>query len=188
MSPTKRRLGLLTAMTSIALLAACSTVAPTYTASVENVEQLKALPAAAVGEFKLAMTDSGATAIGLRSTTMTSPVGGNYAAYLAEALRAELSLAGKLDPKSPFEITGSLLKNDIDAGGFSANSGEIEARFVLKRNGQERYAAVKRAEARWESSFAAAIAIPKAQNQYPVLVQKLVTQLLTDPEFVKAMR
>ncbi|MBB2486809.1 hypothetical protein H5407_16400 [Mitsuaria sp. WAJ17] len=183
-----RRIGVLAAAAALALLSACTTPAPVYTASVENAESLKKLAATSVGEFQLAMSGSGATSISLRADNMVSPVGGNYAAYLAEALRAELSLAGKLDPKSPFEITGSLLKNDIAAGGFSTNSGEIEARFVLKRDGQERYSAVKRAQAQWESSFVGAVAIPKARNQYPLLVQQVLKELLTDPEFVKALR
>ena len=114
-----RRVGVLAATAALALLSACTTPAPMYTASVENAENLKKLAATSVGEFQLAMSGSGATSISLRADSMVSPVGGNYAAYLAEALRTELSLAGKLDPKSPFEITGSLLKNDIAAGGFS---------------------------------------------------------------------
>lgn len=188
MSQATRRLGTLAAAVSIVLLAACTTPAPMYNASVENAELLKSLPASKVGEFQLAMSGSGATSISLRADGMVSPVGSNYAAYLAEALRSELALAGKLDPKSPFEISGSLLKNDIAAGGFSTNSGEIEARFVVKRDGQERYVAVKRAEAQWESSFVGAIAIPKARNQYPLLVQQLLKALLADPEFAKALR
>lgn len=185
---TKKRLLTLAAVASAALLTACTTPAPTYNPSVENAESLKGLAASTVGEFQLAMSGGGGTSISLRADSMVSPVGSNYAAYLAEALRSELSLAGKLDPKSPFEITGTLLKNDISAGGFSTNSGEIEARFVLKRGGQERYSAVKRVQSQWESSFIAAVAIPKARNQYPLMVQQLIKELLSDSEFVKALR
>ncbi len=119
---------------------------------------------------------------------MASPVGSDYAAYLAEALRQELVMAGKLDAQSKLEISGMLLKNDIDATGFSTAQGEIEARFVVRNDGQIRYDRVQLAKLAWESSFAGAVAIPKAQQQYPLMVQALLAQLLADSEFRTAIK
>lgn len=179
----------------VALLAAalflhgCALQAPRYQPSIDNVELIKKadLQPAALGAFTL-QASAGGTSISLRGNQMSSSVGADYAAYLADALRQELSLAGKLDPKSSFEISGVLLKNDIAAGGISTNSGEIEARFVVKNGGKTGYDAIKRAEASWESSFVGGIAIPKAQQQYPVLVQQLLAKLLADPQFQAALR
>lgn len=119
---------------------------------------------------------------------MNSPGGSDFAAYLADALRQELALARKLDPKSTLDIAGILMKIDIAAVGISSNSGEIEARFTAKNQGRIAYDAVKRAEMTWESSFVGAIAVPKAQQQCPLIVQQLLSKLLGDPQFQAALR
>ena len=85
-------------------------------------------------------------------------------------------------------IAPSMLQNDIAAGGMATNSGEIEARFIVRRDNQERYNAVQRVTDTWESSFVGAVAIPKAQQQYPVLVQKLLAQLFGDVQFQAAIK
>lgn len=173
-----------------ALLHGCAIQAPAYSPSADAVERARnsGIQPATVGGFTIKPGATGADSISLRGNTMASPVGGNYAAYLAEALRTELRLAGKLDPQSRLEISGQLLSNDIAAGGFSTNSGYIEASFVVKHAGQTRYEAVKRAEASWDSSLVGAIAIPRAQQQYPVLVQQLIGTLWADPLFLAALK
>jgi hypothetical protein len=103
-------------------------------------------------------------------------------------LRQELELAKLYNPQSGVEISGTLLKNNIDAGGISTNAGQIEARFVVTANGQVRFDKVKRTERKWDSSFSGAVAIPLAANNYPLMVQSLVAALVTDPDFVKAIR
>lgn len=174
----------------VAMLAAgCSTPAPRYTPSADNMELIKQVPApVALGAFTVQAGSPTATSIGLRGSNMVSPVGAGYADYLADALRQELQLAGKLDAKSKVEITGLLLKNDIAAAGISTNSGEIEARFSVRQQGQLRYEKTHRAESTWDSSFMGAIAIPLAKQQYPMLVQKLLRQLLSDAEFINALQ
>ncbi|HVK31370.1 MAG TPA: hypothetical protein VM845_02560 [Burkholderiaceae bacterium] len=178
------------ALGAVALLHGCALKAPAYSPSVANVELLKkaGTRTVALGSFTVLSGATGGSSIGLRGSSMTSPVGADYAAYLGEALRQELLLAGRLDPKSDLEIAGTLMKNDIAAAGVSTNSGEIEARFVVRRAGAVRFDAVKRAESSWESSFVGGIAIPKAQQQYPVIVQQLLAKLLADPQFVAALQ
>jgi hypothetical protein len=174
----------------VVVASGCAMYAPAYQPSIDNVETLKKSQARPVmlGAFTVQAGAVGASAIGLRANSMTSSVGSDYAAYLAEALRQELALAGKLDPKSEIAVSGVLIKNDIAAGGASTNSGEIEARFVVKSRDQVRYEAVKRVQLSWESSFVGAIAIPKAQQQYPLLVQKLISALFEDSQFQVAIR
>ena len=161
--------------------------APRYQPSLDNVEAVKKAPAkVTVGAFTLqAGAEKG---IGLRGSTMSSPVGNDYAAYLADALAQELTLAGKVDAQSKIVISGQLIKNDIAAGGFSTNSGEVEARIVVMNNGAQKFDKVKRAELSWESSFMGAIAIPKALQQYPVIVQKLLSLLWADADFHSALK
>lgn len=174
---------------AVALATGCAIQAPPYQPSIDNVEVLKkSAGPTALGGFTVQAGGAGVAVIALRGSPMSSPVGTDYAAYLANALSQELQLAGKLDPASKVVITGLLLKNDIAAAGISTNSGEIEAQFTVINNGQERYRGTHRAEMTWDSSFLGSIAIPKAQQQYPLLVQKLLTQLMADTRFQGALK
>lgn len=188
MSVLSFRRTLVAAMAPV-LVTGCAIQAPPYQASLDNIEVLKRTAGpTGLGSFTVQAGGAGVVAIGLRGNNMNSPVGSDYAAYLASALSQELQLAGKLDPKAKIVISGLLLKNDIAAGGISTNSGEIEAQFTVINNGQERYRGTHRAEMTWESSFVGAIAISKAQEQYPLMVQKLLGQLLADARFQAALK
>ncbi|WP_457282484.1 hypothetical protein [Polaromonas sp. P5_D5] len=186
-----RRVVLFTGIAVSAFLVGCAGPAPNYAPSIDNVETLKKMDGARAvktGVISVAPDLQGGASLSLRANTMTSPVGKNYGDYIAAALRQELELAKLYNPQSGVEISGTLLKNNIDAGGMSTNAGQIEARFVVTANGQVRFDKVKRIERKWESSFAGAVAIPLAANNYPLMVQSLVASLVTDPDFVKAIR
>lgn len=186
-----RRVVLFTGIAVSAFLVGCAGPAPNYAPSIDNVETLKKIqgaPAVKTGAIAVTAGMPGAASLQLRANTMTSPVGKNYGDYIAAALRQELELAKLYNPQSGVEISGTLLKNNIDAGGISTNAGQIEARFVVTANGQVRFDKVKRIEKKWESSFVGAVAIPLAANNYPLMVQSLVAALVTDPDFVKAIR
>lgn len=172
-----------------AVVAGCATKAPSYQASIDNVQLLQKAKGGAVrvGEFTVKPGAVGATSISLRATTMESPVGGNFAAYLGDALRQELDLAKRLDPASRVEVTGTLLGNDIDTAMGTA-SGYAEAQFVVSKDGQVRYSKTKRGSKSWESSFVGAIAIPKAQQSYTLIVQELLSSLYSDAEFTDALK
>ncbi len=181
----------LSAIVSIALLlGGCATQAPPYQASIDNVQALQRAQATAlnIGTVVPETSLGTATSISLRGNPMSSSVGVGYADYLAAALKQELELAKLLDPKSATQVSAVLTKNDIAAGGISTNSGEIAAVFTVKRDGAVRYEATKEATLTWESSFVGAIAIPLAQQNYPRLVQKLLTELFTDPAFAAACK
>ena len=184
-----KKIGVAVAVIFTAMLCACSTTAPNYSASLDNVDKLKIGGdyQAAVGKFTPAPGLKTETGISLRAMTMSSPYGDSYSQYLAEAIKQELSLAGKLSPDSPVRITGTLLENDIDAG-LATGKGTIQARFVVTRGDQTRYDQVKSVETEWSSNFVAAIAIPRATEAYPKLVQKLLTSLLDDDAFLKALQ
>ena len=184
-----KRAALCAAVATLALISACSTPAPRYQPSIENVESLKRSSGpVTVGVFAVKPGMLNANAVGLRAASMVSSVGADYAAYLGDAIRQELELAGKLSPKSHIEVSGVLTRNEINAGGMSTNDGALEALFTVKKEGVVRYSKSKRADASWESSFVGAIAIPKAQQQYPLLVQSLLGQLIGDAEFQAAVK
>lgn len=174
----------------VAMASGCSFMAPQYSASLTNVQKLKDAGeiSAKVGEFSSAKDPANVNPISIRGSSLDSPYAGSYALYLAEAIKQEFSLAGKLSPGADVEISGVLQKNDIDASGISKGTGMMEARFVVKKSGQIRYDQVKLVNSEWESSFAGAIALPKAQQEYPVMVQKLLAMLYGDTAFIKALK
>lgn len=187
---TVRRAALCAGIAMSAILVGCAGPAPNYAPSIDNVEVLKKIGGNAVktGVIDVAPGIPGGNSMALRAATMLSPVGKNFGDYIAAALRQELELAKLYNPQSGIEISGNLLRNNIDAGNISTNTGQIEARFLVKTNGKVLFDKIKRIERQWESSFAGAVAIPLAANNYPLMVQGLVSSLVTDPDFVKAIR
>lgn len=173
-----------------ALLNGCSIVAPQYSASIDNVEKLKDAGdfTARVGKFDASKDPGNANPISLRGSALQSPYGDSYALYLAEAIKQELMLAGKLRPDTAIEISGLLMKNDIDASGVSRATGDISARFVVRKGEATTYEQVKTVHHEWESSFAGAIAIPRAQQEFPRLVQRLLATLYADQDFIRALK
>lgn len=171
-------------------ISGCSMMAPNYSASIPNVQKLKDAGdvKAKVGTFDSAKDPANANPISIRGSSLNSPYNNSYSEYLAAAIRQELELAGKLSANSDIEISGTLLKNDLDASGFGTGYGTIEARFMVKKGAQIRYDKVKAAKTQWESSFAGAVAIPKAQQEYSNLVQQLLITLYGDQEFLQALK
>jgi hypothetical protein len=165
-------------------------VAPKYSASMDNIQLLKEAGnvSAKVGKFDSIPGPGNANPISLRGSHMNSPYESSYAVYLAEAIKQELSLAGKLKADTDIEISGSLLNNDINIGGFSTGTGDIQARFVVKKDTQVRYDQIKTIHDQWDSSFLGAVAIPRGQQQYPNLVQKLLASLYADHDFLEALK
>ncbi|HZP12604.1 MAG TPA: hypothetical protein VFB36_09305 [Nevskiaceae bacterium] len=180
---------ILSILALLALLPGCSMMAPQYSASLENVQKLKdAGPSTAkVGEFSSQDGSGNANPISLRGSSLHSPYNDSYAQYLAEALKQELTLAGKLAPDASVEVSGVLQKNDISIP-VSSGSGDLQARFVVRKGGTVKYDQVKSIHDEWDSSFVGSIAIPRAQQRYPTMVQKLLAALYADPAFTQALK
>jgi hypothetical protein len=75
----------------------------------------------------------------------------------------------------------------VDAA-IGEGKGALAARFVVVKAGKVVYDKELRAEAKWESSFVGAVAIPRAVNEYTTLHRQLVTKLLDDPQFRVAVK
>ena len=177
------------ALLAAALTSGCSMVAPKYSPSLENVQKLKdsGVQTTNVGAFESTPSKENPASISLRGSSLSSPYDGSYGKYLAEALKQELSLAGKLAADAQIQVTGALQKNNIDTGVGTAK-GDIAARFVVTRSGAVRYDQVKSIHDEWDSSFVGAVAIPRAQERYPLIVQKLLAALYADPAFLQALK
>lgn len=173
----------------ILLITGCSYIAPKYNTDFNNISQLrreKLNPARVGTVVKETDANPDVDSLTIRGGSYLSPYG-SYTSYLAEALKEELDDARLLDPMSQIEVSAVLLRNSLDAG-FSTGVAEIEARFVVRNAGTIKFDKVKVARHTWESSFAGDIALTKAQQNYPIVVQKLVGQLFSDPEFISALK
>ena len=166
----------------------CSTVAPKYNTDFNHItplrkEKLNSVRVGPVTKNPTANVDS----LTIRGSSYLSPYG-SYTDYLTEALKQELDDARLLNPTSQIEISAVLLRNSLDASGISIGIAEVEARFVVRKEGELKYEKIKVAKHTWGSSFAGAIALPLAQQNYPKVIQKLVGLLFSDPEFISALR
>ena len=170
------------------VLSGCSVVAPPYPPSLDNVQALKNSGAAPtrVGTFNASGTGL-KHPIPLRANSLESPYGGTWSAYLSEAVTRELTMAGKMSSDADVVISGTLLRNEIDPAIVTA-SGDVSARFVVKKGNTVRYDQIKSVHREWDSSFAAAVAIPKAVTEYGYTVQALLATLYSDPAFLDALK
>ena len=170
------------------VLTGCSTVAPQYTASLDNVSTLKKSSATKAAVAAFGSADAKVNEVTIRGGAMQSPYDGSYAKYVTEALKQELTLAGRYDQTAGITIDGTLLKNEMDASGFVTGYANIEVRFTVKQGSTVRFDKVKSVAHQWESSFAGPVAIPRALAEYPVAVRKLLTLLYADPDFDAALK
>jgi len=171
------------------VLSACSMLAPKAAVSVQQTQTLRDSGAAPVkvGTFTSQGADAHDQSISIRGSGMASPYG-SYAKYLEEAIRLQLKEAGLFDEASKAEVSGTLIKNDINAAGFVTASGDISARFQVRRGEKVVYDKIKDAHVEWGSNFLGAIAIPRAQEAYPGLVSTLLGALFGDAEFLSSLK
>lgn len=171
------------------LLAGCSTVAPEYAGSRKNVEAIKNLGDVKimVGKFLDSEDSSNKKQLTMRANTLTSPYGPTFSSYIENAVRKDLILAGNYSDSSKIVIGGILHKNNIDVNGFSVGAGVCEVEFNVSKDSVVLFNKRINQNHQWESSFAAAVAIPKAINEYPILIEKLLNNLFIDGGFIKAI-
>lgn len=174
-----------------AMTAACATPLAEHQQTFENVQILRAdsIPQMALGEFKLAkgLPESMDRTLGIRADSVTPPQGLTFSQYLRQALEAELTGAGKLNPAASVVISGELTRSAISTSGSTSN-GTLGARFHVTRSGADVYDKELTVTESWPSSFFGAEAIPTAMNHYNGFYPKLVTQLVSDPEFKRAVQ
>lgn len=173
----------------IAILSAsgCSSIAPQYQSDFNLINDLKDMSIYPLNSGSFIDGES-VNSITLRGGAMNSPYNNSYASYLKNALEEDLKQSGHWDPNSKIIISGELLKNEIDASGFSTGESNISAKFIVSRNDNEIYNKIHSIHHEWESSFIGAIAIPNAQNNYPVSIQKLLREFFLDEDLLNALK
>lgn len=192
MSTFIRTSRLFVVLAAAAALSACVTAKlPPPSASATNVEKLRVANAgpAQLGQFKLApgKPQSMDTSVGGLRGSSIAPAAGTFSLQLRDELGAELKAAGLLDPASPVVIEGLLTDSQVDAA-IGTGTGRLAARFIVKRNGAVTFDKELAVDAKWESSFVGAVAIPAAINQYSALYKSLIAKLLDDEAFRAAVK
>lgn len=174
---------------SLLLLTGCSTMmAPTYNGNPENAKAPKSLLTYPIKVGNFTAANEKLNKLTIRGRTFASPYRGSYATYLQEALRQELYDAGYLNSNSDIEISGILIRNEIDASGINIGTANIDANFFLKKGNTILFETSKSATHQWKSNFGGEVAVPKAQANYEICVQKLIQNLIFDKEFQRALQ
>ena len=79
------------------------------------------------------------------------------------------------------------MSDDLDASGISIGEADLSARFYVDKQGRQVYDKIHSMQHEWDSSFAAAIAIPRAIDNYSIAMQKLIHEFLLDIELLHAV-
>lgn len=156
-------------------------------ATVEKLRGANLTPAQA-GAFRLAPGQAASmdrSLSGLRGNTL-EPAKGSWSQLLKDTLVTELTAAGLYDQASPIVIEGHLVDSQVDAA-IGTGTGRLAARFTVSNAGRTVFDKELAVDARWESSFIGAVAIPEAMNQYGAFYKRLVAQLVDDADFRRAL-
>ena len=184
------RLSHLAAILLVAVLATgCTISGPRYTTNYAAVETLKSanLAPVKVGAIGKPANDKKVESVSIRGSTYKSPYG-SFTEYFRAALRDELDHANLLDDKSGTEIEGTLLRNELNGAGVSTGYAEIEAKLAVRREGSVVYERTKVGREEWPSSFIGGVAIPRAAQNYPLAIKKVLNEFYADPEFIAALK
>lgn len=154
-----------------------------YEPSYDNV---RLLAPAARHPVALDNFGGGPSRLSIRTHPAISPVGDSFAAYVQDALGRELDKAMLLAPSSPVRVRGTVLATDVNADA-DLGSTTLEVEFVVSRDGVEKYRRRISEKYQWASSFIGAIAIPRGFETYPKVVEALLRDLYTDPQFINAL-
>lgn len=152
--------------------------------SFERVGQLKAAGSQPVA---VDAVTGGPDRLSVRGNGAISPVGKNFGDYLKAALEAELGKAERLSAASNIKLRANIIETDINAAGASTANATLTALVTVDKAAQQIYSKQFSARHEWESSFVGAVAIPRAIQAYPGVVEAFLNQLYADPEFKRAL-
>lgn len=172
----------------LALTSGCSMKAPPYQPDFNIVNDLNNEEVQDLNVGNFSSQDPKLDKLSLRGSPMLSQHNNSYSDYLEEALKEQLKQANIFDPKSDIEIRGKLLENVVDAKGIVIGTANISAKFEVVKGSVVKFDKVKTIKHEWKSSFVGAIAIPKAAENYAKAVKILIVSLMSDPDFIAAIK
>ena len=169
-------------------LTGCASQIDDLSPSFETLRVLReqAVPPIALCAFSSASKDLGRS-VTIRVSVMHAPKGQDFADFLRNAFATDLRAAGTLDPASTLHLEGVLTESHVGED-FAKGGASLGATITLRRAGAVIFSKPYRVEARWNSDFIGAIAIPEAFRQYNALYATLVRQVFSDPAFLAAAK
>jgi len=168
------------------LLQGCGMTMTRYEPSFDNVQKLKQTPPLLAISNPQVTAESGEGSLMVRANPIKSPTG-SIPAHIQDAITEELRKAGLLDPQATRHLQVLVVKNQLNAG-MGTGDGTIAARFTLRNGNDVVYDATKDVSHQWDSSFFGVIAIPNATNAYNPMLQDLLKNLYSDPQFIQALK
>ncbi|EAR59547.1 hypothetical protein [Neptuniibacter caesariensis] len=180
---------LLAPLISVVLISGCASFeAPSYSPDYQTIDAVKtqSLKAVSLGDFSPMDPQAKVNKISLRAAGFKAKQG-TFTQYFRDALEADLTEIGIYDQASDVTISAELVENDLDISGFSKGKGLMQVRLMINQGEDVLLDKVYTAVTEFDSSFAAAVAVPKAQSEYPVLVKTMLAKIYTDKAFVKAV-
>jgi len=168
------------------LLQGCGMTMARYEPSFDNVQKLKQTPPLHAISNPQVTAESGEDSLMVRANPIKSPTG-SIPAHIQDAITEELRKAGLLDPQATRHLQVLVVKNQLNAG-MGTGDGTIAARFTLRNGNDVVYDATKDVSHQWNSSFFGFIAIPNATNAYNPMLQDLLKNLYSDPQFIQALK
>jgi len=169
------------------IVTGCTTKGKVYTSNLNSVNELQDK------ELKKVRVDynTGAAVVyeislGRGTNKMSSPYT-TFQEYLERALTEHLVLSNLYNENSSLSIKTTLLDNQLDTG-LSDGVALLSANFKILENDQEKLNKTFQISHKWESSFMAAIAIPRTVDNYVIAMQKLIDSFLSDDEVLKVLK
>ncbi|BBB25983.1 hypothetical protein [Amphritea japonica] len=173
----------------VLLMTGCGTLkAPAYSPDYQTLDSLKnnKLVNVSVAQVEPRDPKHEVNKIALRAMSLVAEQG-SFSAYLESALIEDLSQMGIYQADSDIQISVVLVENNIDISSFSTGAGKMVINLEVVKLGKSTFQKEYVAKTGFESSFAGAVAIPKAQTEYPFLVRAVLKQVYSDSAFIKEL-
>jgi hypothetical protein len=159
------------------LLSGCAFQSAPYGASVANVEAIKASSIKPVSVKPFQATKPGLNSISCRAAGPVT-VTPSFEAYVEQAFKDELKLAGVYDPASPLVLSGKLEEVDFSS---ALGGGAWNFSLTISNARQESY--TTKSTFPLTSSFIADRACQEVAQGLGPAVQKLIQDVVRDPKF-----
>lgn len=163
---------------AVAVTGCAYNVSP-YGASVKNVESIKSLGIKPVSVASFTSTKPGDSSIVCRAAGPVT-VSPNFETYIEKALIDELKLAGAYDANSKLVLTGKL--EEID---FSSGITDGKWQFTVTISNARNESFTTKSTFGFSGSFVADKACQETAQAFSPAVQKLVEDIVRNPQFKK---
>lgn len=181
----KTSIGLL--LVTIFMTGCVTWTAPTYQLDFDLINEIKDMDVPPMNSGVFSATDS-VNSVSARGVGIESPYGKSYALYLKKALEEHLKQSGRWDSSSKIIISGKLIKNELEGGGFGVGESDLTAQFVVEKKGITVYSKTHSAHHEWESSIGGMEAQLRALKNYTIVFNKLLRKFFLDKELILVLK